>query len=73
MNEVYILQWFRRHGTICVIKRADTYYKGMICHALKFCFGADLGQIWDRLDTDERDTRERHTRKTQERDTTNQI
>jgi len=24
MNEVYILQWFRRHGTICVINCADT-------------------------------------------------
>jgi len=26
MNEVHILQWFRRHGTNYVINRADTYY-----------------------------------------------
>jgi len=26
MNEVHILQWFRRHGTIYVINRANTYY-----------------------------------------------
>ena len=26
MNEVHILQWFQRHGTIYVIDRADTYY-----------------------------------------------
>jgi len=27
MNEVHILQWFRRRGAIYVINRADTYYK----------------------------------------------
>jgi len=25
MNEVHILQWFRRHGTIYEINRGDTY------------------------------------------------